>query len=645
MLNSAKIHGLYAITPDSDNTDQLCKMAEASILGGARVIQYRNKVAQQPLLKSQASAVLAICRKHQVTFIINDHIALCLALDADGVHIGGDDGDIAATKALIGADKILGVSCYGDFARAQMAAQLGADYIAFGACFPSSTKPNAPRAELNLFTRAKTLSVPSVAIGGITLENVSSVVNAGANAVAVIGELFNRDIQDIAPCAQQFSSFFKPLGIFIMTSRNQQLFEKSQKLIPGGVNSPVRAFRSVGGTPVFFKRGLGSKLWDEDGKEYTDYVGSWGPMILGHAHPEVIKTVQEVAENSLSFGAPTARELDMAELVSKIVPSMEQLRLVSSGTEATMSAIRLARGFTGRSKIVKFEGCYHGHADALLVKAGSGLLTFGTPSSAGVPPEVAAHTLTLNYNDIAGVETLFNEIGNEIACVIVEPVAGNMNLIVPSKGFLEALRAQCTKHGAVLIFDEVMTGFRVALGGAQALYNIKPDLTTLGKIIGGGLPVGAFGGRADIMQCLAPVGPVYQAGTLSGNPVAVAAGMKTLALIQAPGFHEKLTASAKRLVDGLSNAAKEAGVAFSAQSVGGMFGVYFSEKAPSSFEEVMKSDKDAFNHFFHAMLDQGFYLAPSAFEAGFISAAHSDADIDATIAAAKKVFVEMKTAK
>lgn len=427
-----------------------------------------------------------------------------------------------------------------------------------------------------------------------------------------------------------------------MTSRNQQLFEKSQKLIPGGVNSPVRAFRSVGGTPVFFKRGLGAHLWDEDDKQYIDYIGSWGPMILGHAHPEVISTVQEVAKNSLSFGAPTARELDMAELVTKLVPSMEQVRLVSSGTEATMSAIRLARGFTNRSKIVKFEGCYHGHADALLVKAGSGLLTFGTPSSAGVPPEVAAHTLTLQYNDIAGVEALFNEIGNEIACVIVEPVAGNMNLVAPSQGFLAALRAQCSKHGAVLIFDEVMTGFRVALGGAQALYNIKPDLTTLGKIIGGGLPVGAFGGRADIMQCLAPVGPVYQAGTLSGNPVAVAAGMKTLELIQAPHFHEKLAASAKQLVEGLSAAAKQAGIAFSAQSVGGMFGIYFSEKVPTSFDEVMQSNKEMFNHFFHLMLDEGIYLAPSAFEAGFVSAAHSAEDIANTIAAAKKSFAQLK---
>ena len=427
-----------------------------------------------------------------------------------------------------------------------------------------------------------------------------------------------------------------------MTSRNQQLFEKSQKLIPGGVNSPVRAFRSVGGTPVFFKRGLGSKLWDEDDKQYIDYIGSWGPMILGHAHPEVIKAVQETAENSLSFGAPTARELDMAEMVTKLVPSMEQVRLVSSGTEATMSAIRLARGFTNRSKIVKFEGCYHGHADALLVKAGSGLLTFGTPSSAGVPPEVAAHTLTLNYNDIAGVEALFKEIGNEIACVIVEPVAGNMNLITPVPGFLECLREQCTKHGAVLIFDEVMTGFRVALGGAQAHYNIKPDLTTLGKVIGGGLPVGAFGGRADIMHCLAPVGPVYQAGTLSGNPVAVAAGLKTLSLIQASNFHEKLTATAKRLVDGLSAAAKEAGIDFSANSIGGMFGIYFSKNVPTSFDEVMKSDKEAFNRFFHLMLDEGVYLAPSAFEAGFVSAAHSEEDIDATIAAAKRSFAKLK---
>ncbi|MGX8881672.1 glutamate-1-semialdehyde 2,1-aminomutase [Methylovorus sp. SPW-M1] len=427
-----------------------------------------------------------------------------------------------------------------------------------------------------------------------------------------------------------------------MTSRNQQLFEQSQKLIPGGVNSPVRAFRSVGGTPVFFKRGAGAWLWDEDDKAYVDYVGSWGPMVLGHAHPQVIEAVRTAAGDSLSFGAPTARELDMAELVSKLVPSMEQLRLVSSGTEATMSAIRLARGFTGRSKIVKFEGCYHGHADALLVKAGSGLLTFGTPSSAGVPPEVAAHTLTLEYNNIAAVEQLFAEIGNEIACVIVEPVAGNMNLIAPAAGFLEALRAQCTQHGAVLIFDEVMTGFRVALGGAQARYGITPDLTTLGKVIGGGLPVGAFGGRRDIMQCLAPVGPVYQAGTLSGNPVAVAAGMATLKLIQAPGFHSALEASTQRFVQGLANAAKAHDIEFSAQSVGGMFGLYFSAEVPQSYADVMQSDKEAFNRFFHAMLDEGVYLAPSAFEAGFVSAAHGDKEIDLSIAAAEKIFASWK---
>ncbi len=423
-----------------------------------------------------------------------------------------------------------------------------------------------------------------------------------------------------------------------MTSRNQQLFERSQKLIPGGVNSPVRAFRSVGGTPVFFKRGHGAYVWDEDDKQYVDYVGSWGPMILGHAHSAVISAVKQAAENSLSFGAPTARELEMAELLTKLVPSMEQVRLVSSGTEATMSAIRLARGFTGRSKILKFEGCYHGHADALLVKAGSGALTFGQPSSAGVPPEVAAHTLTLSYNDSQAVEDLFAQIGDEIACVIVEPVAGNMNLIAPAKGFLETLRAECSRHGAVLIFDEVMTGFRVALGGAQALYGIKPDLTTLGKVIGGGLPVGAFGGRADIMACLAPVGPVYQAGTLSGNPVAVAAGLTTLQLVQEPGFYERLTACTKEMVDGLVAVAREKGVPFSAQSVGGMFGVYFSEQCPTSYAEVMASDKEAFNRFFHAMLDEGIYLAPSAFEAGFVSAAHGDVEIAKTLEAARRSF-------
>lgn len=386
---------------------------------------------------------------------------------------------------------------------------------------------------------------------------------------------------------------------------------------------------------------------DVDGKEYIDYINSWGPMILGHAHPEVVKAVQEVAANSLSFGAPTGLELEIALLINKLVPSMEQVRLVSSGTEATMSAIRVARGFTGRNKIVKFEGCYHGHSDALLVKAGSGLLTFGknnqagVPSSAGVPAEVAAHTLTLEYNNTEALKELFTAMGDELACVIIEPVVGNMNLVVPHMEFLQTLRELCTKHGTVLIFDEVMTGFRVHLGGAQALYNIKPDLTTLGKVIGGGLPVGAFGGRKDIMQCLAPVGAVYQAGTLSGNPVAVTAGLTTLKLIQAPGFHAKLAAQTKKLVDGLVAAAKEAGVVFSAQNVGGMFGLYFSEKCPASFDEVMHSNQENFNQFFHSMLDAGIYLAPSAFEAGFVSAAHTDEDIAFTIEVAKKAFAAL----
>jgi glutamate-1-semialdehyde 2,1-aminomutase len=426
-----------------------------------------------------------------------------------------------------------------------------------------------------------------------------------------------------------------------MTSLNKQLFDKSQQLIPGGVNSPVRAFRSVGGTPIFFKKGLGSKLLDVDGKEYIDYINSWGPMILGHAHPEVIKAVQEVAENSLSFGAPTGLELEMAEMINKLMPSMEQLRLVSSGTEATMSAIRVARGFTNRSKLVKFEGCYHGHADSLLVKAGSGLLTFGEPDSAGVPAEVAANTLTLAYNDVEQLETLFKQSGDEIACVIIEPIVGNMNLVKPTKTFMKTLRALCTKHGAILIFDEVMTGFRVHLGGAQALYGVTPDMTTLGKVIGGGLPVGAFGGRKDIMSGLAPLGKVYQAGTLSGNPVAVTAGLKTLELIQAPDFYQKLSAQTLKLVNGYVAAAKKAGVTFSGQSVGGMYGLYFSAQCPSSFDEVMASNRDAFNVFFHSMLSSGIYLGPSAFEAGFVSAAHTDEDISATIKAAEKAFATL----
>ena len=423
-----------------------------------------------------------------------------------------------------------------------------------------------------------------------------------------------------------------------MTSRNQQLFELSQKYIPGGVNSPVRAFKSVGGTPIFFRRGQGAYVWDADDKTYIDYVGSWGPLILGHAHPEVIKAVQAAAQDGLTFGAPTEAELEIAELLCKLVPSIEQVRLVSSGTEATMSAIRLARGYTGRNRIIKFEGCYHGHDDALLVKAGSGALTFGHPSSAGVPTGTTASTMVLDYNDLTGVEQAFSQFGEEIAAVIVEPVAGNMNLVAPQPGFLQALRELCRKHGSVLIFDEVMTGFRVGLGCAQGLYGIKPDLSTLGKVIGGGMPMAAFGGRRDIMQCLAPLGPVYQAGTLSGNPVAVAAGLATLKLVQMPGFYEKLTASTRQLTEGLAAAAKKHGITFCAQALGGMFGLYFRESLPTSYAEVMECDREAFNRFFHAMLREGIYFAPSAFEAGFVSATHGDVEISKTLVAAEKIF-------
>ena len=421
-------------------------------------------------------------------------------------------------------------------------------------------------------------------------------------------------------------------------SRSAELFALSQKLIPGGVNSPVRAFRSVGGTPIFFERGQGARLWDVDGREYIDYVGSWGPAILGHAHPKVVQAIQQRASQGLSFGAPTELELQIAERLTELLPSLEKLRLVSSGTEATMSAIRLARGYTGRDKFIKFEGCYHGHADYLLVKAGSGALTFGHPTSAGVPADVAAHTLVLDYNDLAAAEACFQRNGRDIAAVIVEPVAGNMNMVKPAPGFLEGLRRLCTQHGAVLIFDEVMTGFRVGLSGAQGHYGITPDLTTLGKVIGGGMPLGAFGGRADIMDRLAPLGPVYQAGTLSGNPVAVAAGLATLEEIAQPGFFEALNAATRNLVEGLTQAAQTAGIAFSADSLGGMFGIYFRSTPPRTHAEVMDCDRERFNRFFHAMLEKGIYLAPSAFEAGFVSATHRPADIAATVATAGQVF-------
>jgi glutamate-1-semialdehyde 2,1-aminomutase len=427
-----------------------------------------------------------------------------------------------------------------------------------------------------------------------------------------------------------------------MTSKNDSLFARAQISTPGGVNSPVRAFRSVGGTPRFISRAEGPYFWDADGKRYIDYIGSWGPMIVGHAHPAVIKAVQEAATRGLSFGAPTEGEIEMAEEICRLLPSVEQVRLVSSGTEAAMSALRLARGATGRDMVIKFEGCYHGHADSLLVKAGSGLLTFGNPTSAGVPEDFAKHTLVLDYNNPQQLEDAFEKMGSRIACVIVEPVAGNMNLVRASDEFLNTMRRLCTQHGSILIFDEVMSGFRVALGGAQALYGIAPDLTVLGKVIGGGLPVAAFGGRADIMKHLAPLGPVYQAGTLSGNPVAVAAGMSTLKLIQAPGFYESLAAQTAKLAQGLSSAAQEAGVSFCADSVGGMFGLYFAANIPGSYGEMMASDKSRFNAFFHAMLDAGVYLAPSAFEAGFLSAQHNDAVIEETVNAARSAFSQMR---
>jgi glutamate-1-semialdehyde 2,1-aminomutase len=416
------------------------------------------------------------------------------------------------------------------------------------------------------------------------------------------------------------------------------LFEEAQRYIPGGVNSPVRAFRSVGGDPVFVRKAAGAYIWGEDDRRYIDYVGSWGPMILGHAHPEVIEAVRSAALDGLSFGAPTAIETELAKRVCEMMPSIELVRFVSSGTEATMSAIRLARGFTGRDKIVKFEGCYHGHSDSLLVKAGSGALTLGVPTSPGVPASLAEHTITLSYNDLDEVERAFVELGAEIACIIVEPIAGNMNMVLPVPGFLEGLREICDRHGALLIFDEVMTGFRVARGGVQEISGVRPDLTTLGKIIGGGMPVGAFGGRREVMSRIAPLGPVYQAGTLSGNPVAMHAGIATLARLDA-GRYEELGARTGRLVAGLAAAAQTAGVPFCGESVGGMFGVFFSDDAPiRSFRQVMACDQERFKAFFHGMLAEGIYLAPSAFEAGFVSLAHSDADIDATVTAAGRVF-------
>lgn len=425
-------------------------------------------------------------------------------------------------------------------------------------------------------------------------------------------------------------------------TKSAELFQQARKTIPGGVNSPVRAFAGVGGDPIFIERADGAYIYDADGKAYIDYVGSWGPMILGHNHPSIRDAVIAAAENGLSFGAPTAREITLAELVSKLVPSMEMVRMVSSGTEATMSAIRLARGFTRRDKFIKFEGCYHGHADCLLVKAGSGALTLGEPTSPGVPADFAKHTLTCTFNDLASVRAAFEQYPQEIACIIVEPVAGNMNCIPPQEGFLEGLRALCDEFGALLIFDEVMTGFRVALGGAQAHYNIKPDLTTLGKVIGGGMPVGAFGGRRDVMEYIAPTGPVYQAGTLSGNPVAMAAGEAALTELAKEGNEARLAELTKRLAEGFKAAADKHGVALTTNQVGGMFGFFFTDKARiTCFADVQQCDIEKFKRFFHLMLEEGVYLAPSAFEASFTSLAHGEKELEATLAAADRAFARL----
>lgn len=421
-------------------------------------------------------------------------------------------------------------------------------------------------------------------------------------------------------------------------SSNDFSFERAKEVIPGGVNSPVRAFGSVGGVPKTIVRSEGSRIFDVDGNGYIDYVGSWGPMIAGHAHPQIVKAVKDAADGGLSFGTPTPGEVTLAERLTATFPAMEQVRLVSSGTEATMSAIRLARGYTEKPKIIKFEGCYHGHSDSLLVKAGSGALTFGTPSSAGVPPDLVSQTVVLDYNILNTLEETFDNVGKDVAAVIIEPIAGNMNLVQGNAKFLGRLRELCSHYGALLIFDEVMTGFRVGPQGAQGLYGIEPDITTLGKVIGGGLPMGAFGGRREVMQKLAPMGPVYQAGTLSGNPISVAAGLATLDLISEDGFFESLTNKTRELVEGIEEHAKRAGVPFCASHVGGMFGMYFTDRVPETYEDVMGCNRERFNRFFHAMLDQGIYLAPSAFEAGFVSSAHSEQDIRATLDAAGEAF-------
>jgi glutamate-1-semialdehyde 2,1-aminomutase len=602
--------GIYAITPETADTERLLMQVEAALAGGVAAVQYRDKSGDVARRHEQASELVALCRRFNVPLIVNDDLRLADLCDADGVHLGRDDGSLREARIILGTGKFIGASCYQSLELALAAQAAGADYVAFGSFFASPTKPAAPRASLDLL-RAAAPDIhcrwsPSAASRSPTPRSCSTLAPTASPCCRPCSNARH-------PCQRARPESTIQDGIRTMT-RNEQLFEHSQKVIPGGVNSPVRAFKSVGGTPVFFSRAKGSRVWDADGREYIDYVGSWGPAILGHAHPGTVKAVQDAAANGLSFGAPSEAELPSPRRIIELVPSIEKVRLVSSGTEATMSAIRLARGFTGRSKFIKFEGCYHGHADFLLVKAGSGALTFGNPSSAGVPPEVAAQTIVLDYNDVAGLERTFAEIGNEIACIIVEPFAGNMNLVKPTAEFMRAMRRLCDQHGALLIFDEVMTGFRVDLGGAQKLLGIKPDLTTLGKVIGGGMPVGAFGGRADVMD-LAPSGPVYQAGTLSGNPLQRCRTRHPQGR-QRPGFMR----SSPPAPSGWSSAWPAAdAVAFCAVRPAACSACIRCPPPAARGHAVRQGSQPLF----HAMLERGIYLAPSAFEAGRLGRARA----------------------
>jgi len=643
-----KISGLYAIVDTAScDENQLFEKVSLVLNAGCRVLQYRDKTSDNKKRLLQAGELRLLCDKAGAVLIINDDAELAMQVKADGVHCGRDDAGIKETRARY-PTLIIGASCYNSIERAEQAIKSGADYVAFGCFYPSSTKPEATPADIETLQQAKQRFVhPIVAIGGIVAENAGILISSGASTVAVNSGIFS--VADPYLSSKEICALFNNPQQTVETKsdntkmNNEELFQQASIHIPGGVNSPVRAFKSVGGAPVFFKRGSGARLWDEQGREYIDYVASWGPMILGHSHPAVINAVKKQIEAGLGYGAPTVLETRMADLVCELVPSMDKVRMVSSGTEATMSAIRLARGATGRDKLIKFEGCYHGHSDSLLVKAGSGALTLGVPTSPGVPAGLAKLTLTLEYNNLQQVAEVMAAEGEEIACIIVEPVAGNMNCVPPVAGFLEGLRKLCDEYGTVLIFDEVMTGFRVSLGGAQAYYSVAPDLTTLGKVIGGGLPVGAFGGKADLMDQIAPDGPVYQAGTLSGNPVAMSAGLAMLENIQAEGFYDQLSATALQLVSGIQQRAKAADIALTFNQVGGMFGLFFTDNEEvTRFADVMGCDVERFNKFFHGMLEQGINLAPSSFEAGFVSSAHGQEEINLTLDAAEKVFASIK---